>query len=79
VLQDEELQLSTVIVAPTSSSARPTSFRPEVTIDSTRTLVLTEQLGAIDCTRLGTSQGLLSHGELRAVDNALRLVLNLRR
>ncbi len=77
VLQDDELELSTVIVAPTSASALPTSFRPEVTVDSTRTRVLTEQLGAIDCTRLGASHGFLAHDELRAVDDALRLVLSL--
>lgn len=78
VLQNSELDLSTVIVAPTSTSARPTLFRPEVTVASKLTLVLPEQLGVIDCTRLGTSEGLLAHDDLRAVDNALRLVLGLR-
>ena len=78
VLQaDELLSLSTVIIAPTSTRAQPASFRPQVEIDGQRTLVLVEQLGAVDPSRLGESRGLLAFGELRDVDRALAVVLGL--
>lgn len=79
VLQNDDLlALSTVIVAPTSASARAASFRPEVEIRGERTRVLVEQLGAVDPGRLGRSAGFLAHDELRAVDRATALVLGLR-
>lgn len=78
VLQaDELLTLSTVIVAPTSTGALPTSFRPEVEIRGELTRVLVEQLRAVDPNRLGASVGYLSHGELRAVESAAAAVLGL--
>lgn len=77
VQADELLSLSTVIVAPTSTRARPASFRPEVVIGGERTLVLVEQIAAVDPNRLGESQGLLSFDELRDVDGSLALVVGL--
>jgi mRNA interferase MazF len=78
VLQNDELlALSTVIIAPTSTSARPASFRPEVVVDGTRTRVLVEQIGAVDPARLGESVGVLRHAELQDVDRALATVLDL--
>ncbi len=77
VQADELLSLSTVIVAPTSTNALPASFRPEVTIRGKRTKVLVEQLGAVDPSRLGRSAGVLSRAGVRAVDEALALVLAL--
>ncbi len=77
VQADELLALSTAIVAPTSTRARPASFRPEVTIAGERTRVLVEQLGAVDPARLGDSHGLLGFDELREVDRALTIVLGL--
>jgi mRNA interferase MazF len=66
-----------VIVAPTSTSAMPASFRPEVEVDGVRTRVMVEQLGAIDPSRLDDSRGVLSWQELAEVDRALGLVLGL--
>jgi mRNA interferase MazF len=78
VLQaDELLALSTVIVAPTSTSARAASFRPEVEVSGTRTRVLVEQLGAVDQRRLGDDVGSLNWSELEEVDRALTIVLGL--
>ena len=78
VLQaDELLPLSTVIVAPTSTAAPARSFRPEVEIGGTPTRVLVEQLGAVDRTRLGNSQGVLARLELEDIDRALAVVLGL--
>jgi len=78
VLQANELlNLSTVIVAPTSTRALPASFRPEVQIAGRVTRVLVEQIGPVDPSRLGTSAGLLSFDELRGVDRALAVVVGL--
>lgn len=77
VVQSDLLPLSTWLVAPTSTSARAASFRPEVSIDGRRTRVLAEQTSAVDPQRLGDPAGQLSLEELRQVDAALRLVLDL--
>jgi mRNA interferase MazF len=77
VQADEFLDLSTVLVAPTSTSARPASFRPAVTLDRQQTRVLVEQTTVVDPQRLGRSAGRLDARELRAIDDALMLVLGL--
>jgi mRNA interferase MazF len=78
VQADELLGLSTVLVAPTSTRARPATFRPAIEIDRTPTRVLVEQTSVVDPQRLGASAGRLDGEELRAVDDALMLVLGLR-
>jgi mRNA interferase MazF len=78
VQADELLPRSVVIVAPTSRSARPASFRPEVTMERQSTKVLVEHVGAVDAQRLGRRVGRLSTQELWDVDDALRIVLGLR-
>ena len=78
VQADEFLPRSVVIVAPTSQSARAASFRPEIELDGGRTLVLVEQIGAVDAGRLGDLAGHLSREELWGVDDALSTVLGLR-
>jgi mRNA interferase MazF len=77
VVQSDLLPLSTWLVAPTSTSARPTSFRPEIEIQGKTTYVLVEQTAAVDPERLGELVGHLTRGELIAVDDALRTVLHL--
>jgi mRNA interferase MazF len=77
VVQSDQLPLSTWLVAPTSTSARAASFRPEVEIAGRTTRVLAEQTTAVDPTRLGASVGHLTFEELRRLDAALRLVLEL--
>ncbi len=77
VQADEFLDLSTVLVAPTSTSARPTSFRPTITLEGDETRVLVEQTTVVDPQRLGRSAGRLDASELRAVDEALMLVFGL--
>lgn len=73
------LALSTVIVAPTSTSAHRASFRPEITVARSRTRVLVDQLTAVDRSRLGRSAGTLTWQELADVDAALVTVLGLSR
>ena len=77
VQANELLALSTVLIAPTSRSAPPRSFRPTITIDDSDTRVLVEQLRTIDVSRLGDSVGGLSAPELHALDAALEDVLGL--
>jgi mRNA interferase MazF len=77
VQADEFLDLSTVLVAPTSASARAASFRPAIAIGGKETRVLVEQTTVVDPQRLGRSAGRLDAGEMRAVDEGLMLVLGL--
>ncbi len=77
VQADELLPRSVVLVAPTSRSARPASFRPEVLVSGERTRVLAEQVGTVDAQRLGRRVGHLAVEEMWAVDEALATVLGL--
>jgi mRNA interferase MazF len=77
VQADEFMALSTTLVAPTSTSARPATFRPTISLDDNETRVLVEQTTVVDPERLGRSAGRLDADELRAVDEALALVLGL--
>ena len=78
VQADEFLPRSVVLVAPTSTSARAASFRPEAEIAGETTRVLVEQVGAVDARRLGELAGHLTHEEMWGVDEALLAVLGLR-
>lgn len=77
VQADELMGLSTTLVSPTSASARPATFRPVIELDGTETHVLIEQTTVVDPQRLGRSAGRLDADELRAVDDALALVLGI--
>lgn len=77
VQSDVMLPRSVVVVAPTSRSARPASFRPEVDVAGEPTRVLVEQLGAVDVQRLGRRVGRLTVSEMWSVDEALVAVLGL--
>jgi mRNA interferase MazF len=77
VQADEFLDLSTVLVSPTSMSARPASFRPTINLEGAETRVLVEETTVVDPQRLGRSAGRLDADELRAIDDALMLVLGL--
>lgn len=77
VQADEFMNLSTTQVAPTSTSALPTTFRPTITLAGRETRVLVEQTTVVDPQRLGRSAGRLDERELRTVDEALALVLAL--
>ena len=76
VQSDAFLPRSTVLVAPTSRSARAASFRPEVDVNGDPTRVLVEQMGAVDVTRLGDLAGHLTPAEMWGVDLALETVLD---
>lgn len=77
VQADDLLALSTVVICPTSRSAFPSSFHPEITLLDQPTQVLCEMVGAADARALGERIGHLALDEMRAVDDALLLVLDL--
>ncbi len=78
IVQAEELLgLSTVIVAPTSRSAAPATFRPEIEVAGESTRVLVEQLRAVDIERLGELAGRLTGPEQRSIGEALTVVLDI--
>lgn len=77
VQADEFLDLSTTLVAPTSTRAIPATFRPTITLEGEETRVLVEQVTVVDARRFGRSAGRLEASELRALDGALALVLGL--
>ncbi len=77
VQSDAFLPRSVVLVAPTSISAQPASFRPEIDVEGKRTKVLVEQIGAVDVTRFGELAGHLTPEEEWGVDSAILTVLGL--
>jgi len=77
VQADDLLALSTVIVCPTSQSMRSASFHPEVSVEDEPTRVLCEMVGAVDAHALGKQVGHLTIDEMRSIDDALLLVLDL--
>ena len=78
VQANELLPRSVILVAPTSLSAKPASFRPEIELFGEPTRVLVEQVGAVDAGRLGDMVGRVSPNQQWGIDEALATVLGLR-
>jgi mRNA interferase MazF len=78
VQADDLLALSTVAICPTSKSTPAASFHPEVALDGESTRVMCEMVGAVDARSLGDRVGHLTIDEIRNIDDALALVLDLR-
>jgi len=77
VQADDLLALSTVVICPTSRSAFTASFHPGAIVADQPTQVLCEMVGAVDARALGERIGHLTHDELRSIEDALVLVLDL--
>ena len=77
IVQSDDLMLSTVLVAPTSRSAPPRIFRPTIRVNDEQTQVLIEQTSAVAPERLGELVGRVTYEELVALNEGLRLVLEL--
>src|SRR3970040_658069 len=77
VQADEFLDLSTTLVAPTSASALPASFRPTIALEGRDTRVLVEQTTVVDPQRLGASAGRLAASAMLAAAVSSCLVLTL--
>lgn len=79
VVQANDLMaLSTVVVCPTSQSAQGASFHPEVELkNGERTKVLCEMVRPFDISKLGDRICHLSLDDIAAVDDGLKLLLEL--
>lgn len=77
ILQSDVFEWSTLVVAPTSAGARPGPIRPRVEIGDQKTVVLVDQMQAVDPgKRLGRMVGRLSLADMQAIDAAIKLVLH---
>ena len=77
VQADDLLALSTILVCPTSTSTPPATFHPEIVVGEESTRVMCEMVGPVDARVLGGHVGHLALDEMRSVDDALELVLDL--
>ncbi|MFF3444070.1 type II toxin-antitoxin system PemK/MazF family toxin [Streptosporangium sp. NPDC002721] len=78
ILQSDVLShISTVLIAPTSASAPPAPFRPEVELLGKQSRVMVEQTMAVAPQRLGDFAGRLDPAEIEEIDEALHTVLGL--
>ncbi|AOT60968.1 MULTISPECIES: type II toxin-antitoxin system PemK/MazF family toxin [Streptomyces] len=77
VLQTQAIATSTLIVAPTSTSAAPGLLHPKLDMGGTPTVVLVEQMGAVDGQRLGDFAGRVDPGEWTDIERAVRVMLGL--
>lgn len=78
IIQSDVFAWSTVVVAPTSTSARPGPLRPQIELGEAKTAVLVDQMSAVDPDkRLGRMVGRVSLADLQAIEKAMRLVLAL--
>lgn len=78
VLQSDDLNLSTAIVAPTSTRAYPYVFRPEVTVRGVQTRIMLDQFRAVDVEKaIGDHVGRLSPADMVEVNRLLRAVLDI--
>lgn len=68
---------STVLVAPLSTSALRSSFRPPLDLAGRETVVLADQVQPLDADRLGKRLGSLSADQMIEVDVALKKVFGL--
>ena len=71
------MAIGALLVAPTSRSAPPRIFRPTITVNGEQTQVLLEQTSAVAAERLGEFVGRVAYDELVALNEGLRLVLEL--
>jgi len=71
------LNLSTVVICPTSTAIQWASIHPEIAIGEESTRVLCEMVGAVDGRAIGDRVAHLSMDELREVEEGVKLVLDL--
>jgi mRNA interferase MazF len=77
VQADDLLALPTIVVCPTSTSTPAATFHPDVAVGDEPTRVMCEMVGAVDARALGEQVGHLTLNEMRSVDDALQLVLDI--
>lgn len=78
VIQEQPGDWSTVIVVPCSTRAAPLSFRVEIEIDGEETVVLCDQVRAIDVTRLRSQFATVDPGALADIRSRIADLIGLR-
>lgn len=78
VQANDLLALSTILICPTSTETPPASFHPDIVVREQPTRVMCEMVGPVDALALGEQVGHLTLDEMRSVEDALELVLDLR-
>ncbi|CAM3417361.1 type II toxin-antitoxin system PemK/MazF family toxin [Occultella aeris] len=72
VLSPSEMNWSVATIVPTSTSAGPATFRPELAIAGQQTLVLVDQIRTVDTDYLvGEPVDYLNHDDLTVVEQAV--------
>jgi mRNA interferase MazF len=78
VISMTDMPWSVVTVIPTSTSAQPANFRPEIELDGERTLLLVDQIRTVDTMYIsGEPIRHLSYSEMERVEAALSHYLGL--
>ena len=77
VLSPSESPLTVVTVVPTSTSARPTVFRPTVTVCGRETHLLVDQMRAIDTRYVHGIVDVLTFADLELLEMAVARYLGL--
>lgn len=78
VLSPTSMPWSVATIVPTSTSAQPAAFRPELEVAGTRTRLLVDQIRTIDVSYVhGDPVHYLDHDELAEVEHAVARYLGL--
>ncbi|WP_113699792.1 type II toxin-antitoxin system PemK/MazF family toxin [Nonomuraea lactucae] len=78
VLSPTDMSWTVATIVPTSTSARPSVFRPEVELGGRRTRLLVDRIRTVDTSRVhGEPVHYLGRNEMAAVEHALGLYLGL--
>jgi len=77
VMQSDAVMRPTVVVVPTSTSTIADDTRVKLTFSGVETHALTEQIAAIDRSRLGEKVGQADFQTIMEIENAIRLLLGM--
>jgi mRNA interferase MazF len=78
VISMTDLAWSVVTIIPTSTSAQPAIFRPEIELDGERTRLLVDQIRTVDTMYvIGEPIRFLSHNEMEQVETVVSHYLGL--
>lgn len=77
VLSPTDFPWSVITVVPTSTTAQPTGFRPEITVAGTTTRALVDQLRVVDLAYVSDLVDILRRHELAEVELAVLRYLGL--
>jgi mRNA interferase MazF len=77
VMQSDAVMRSTVVVVPTSTSTIEDDTRVRLVFRGVETFALTEQMAAVDRSRLGEKVGRVDFQTIYEIEKAIRLLLGM--